>query len=338
MVRVTQAEPRSRPSAPDPDILAGATERAAAVLGWGNADIRWRVAERIERARSTIFRLEAMAAPGRGAEVYYKVSHSPIDTSPRRMRWEGTVSDGLARALLLDEKLAELIGREPIAFSRTLAADPGTLTLVTLALAGDPIGKVSRHVLSARRRDRLIEALAVAGHAARLIEECSPGSVLADRDTFSRAIDRRLERARLFLPEPTFEALERRMVSLDEEVLSDPGALVYAHGDFSSSNVLLRDDGIGLIDFTWPPGCAASTSPISHSGISYETGAPRSWTDSLVGSLLDGYGDPDLVGGSNWLAIRIPRLLKLIELGSGPRSSLHRRSAKRALAEIEELL
>ncbi len=338
MVRVTQAEPRSRPTAPDSDILAEATERAASILGWGSADIRWRVADRIERARSTIFRLETLTAPEAGAEVYYKVSHSPIDSSPRRMRWESTVSDGLARAMLLDGKLAELVGREPIAFSRTLAADPATLTLVTLALAGDPIGKVSRHLLSSGRRDRLIEAFGVAGHAARLIEECSPGSVVADRDTFSRAIDRRLERARLLLSEPTFEALQRRMVSLDEEVLSDPKALVYAHGDFSSSNVLLRDDGIGLIDFTWPPRLRGFDVAHFAFRVSYETGAPRSWTDSLVGALLDGYGDHGLVGSPNWQAVRIPRLLKLIELGSGPGSSRHRRSAKRAMTEIEDLL
>jgi Phosphotransferase enzyme family len=337
MGRVTQAEPRSRPTSPDPVILAQANERATAILGWSDGDIGWRVADRIERARSTIFRLEAVGAPG-PAEAYYKVSHSPIDSSPRRMRWESTVSDGLARAQLLDGKLAELIGDEPIAFSRTLAADPGTLTLVTLALAGDPVGKVSRHLLPAERRQRLIEAFGLAGHAARLIEECSPGSVVADRDTFSRAIDRRLERARPVLPGPVFEALERRMVSLDEEVLSDPGALVYAHGDFSSSNVMLRDEGIGLIDFTWPPRLRGFDVAHFAFRVSYETGAPRLWTDSLVASLLDGYGDAGLAGSDNWQAVRIPRLLKLIELGSGQGSSRHRRSAKRALTEIEELL
>ena len=333
---MTQAEARSRPEAPDPALLDRATEKAGLILGWGESEaVSWRVVDTIERPRSTIFRL---VAAGRGAEIYYKVSHSPIDSSPRRERWESTHSEGLSRTPALDEKLAGLTAGEDITFSRALAVDPETLTLVTLGVAGSPVGKVSRHFVTRARRDRLVAAFQLAGRAARLIEDCAPPGIEADREIFAKAIERRTERAGAVLPASTVEALRQRMVALDDEVLAQPGAMVYAHGDFSSSNILLRPDGIGLIDFTWSPRLRGFDVAHLAFRVAYETGASATRTDTLVAALLDGYGDPGLADRPNWWAVRLPRLLKLVELGSGSGRSRHRRGAERARSEIEGLL
>lgn len=336
---MTQAEARSRPEAPDPGLLDRALEKAALILGWGDREsVSWRIVATIERPRSTIFRLAAVGPAGEGAEIYYKVSHSPTDSSPRRERWESTHSAGLTRTPALDERLAGLTPGADIAFSRALAVDPETLTLVTLGVSGIPVGKMSRHFLTRARRDRLVEAFRLAGRAARLIEDCSPSGIEADRDVFAKAIERRTDRARSVLPEPTVEALRRHMIELDREVLDQPGAMVYAHGDFSSSNILLRPDGIGLIDFTWSPRLRGFDVAHLAFRVAYETGASASRTDTLVGALLAGYGDPDLADRPGWWAVRIPRLLKLVELGSGSGPSRHRRGAERARSEIEGFL
>jgi len=336
---MTQAEARSRPEAPDPALLDRATEKAGVILGWGEREaVSWRVVDTIERPRSTIFRLASVGAAGEGAEIYYKVSHSPIDSSPRRERWESTHAEGLSRTPALDERLAGLTAEEDITFSRALAVDPGTLTLVTLGVAGAPVGKVSRHFVTRARRDRLVAALRLAGRAARLIEDCAPPGIEPDRAVLSKAIERRTERARAVLPASTVEALRRRMFALDDEVLAQPGAMVYAHGDFSSSNILLRPDGIGLIDFTWSPRLRGFDVAHLAFRVAFETGASATRTDILVAALLAGYGDPGLADRPNWWAVRLPRLLKLVELGTRSGQVRHRRGAERAVSEIEGLL
>ncbi|HSK07087.1 MAG TPA: aminoglycoside phosphotransferase family protein [Acidimicrobiia bacterium] len=336
---MTEADARSRPKAPDSALLDRATEKTRLILGWGDDEpVSWRVVDTIERPRSTIFRLVSVGTTKEGAEIFYKVSHSPIDSSPRRERWENTHAEGLSRTPALDEKLAGLTAGEAITFSRALAVDPATLTLVTLGVDGAPVGKVSRHFVTRARGARLVAALRVAGRAARLIEDCAPPGIEADREVLARAIERRTERARAVLPAATVDELRRRMTALDDEVLAQPGAMVYAHGDFSSSNILLRPDGIGLIDFTWSPRMRGFDVAHLAFRVAYETGASATRTDPLVAALLAGYGDPGLPDRPNWWAVRLPRLLKLVELGTGPRQVRHRRGAERAVSEIERFL
>lgn len=312
--------------------------RAGQILGWDEEVVDWRVADRIERSRSTIFRLELPGAPAPGAEIYYKVSHSPVDGSAPRERWESVMADGLGRTMAMDAKLAEALRTESIAFARALAVDPKTMTLATLGVSGTAVGKVVWHGITPRRRRRLLESFRLAGVGARLIEQCSPPGIEAERTVFTGAIDRRLRRARSVIPESMARALEKTMATLDEEVLSNRWALVYAHGDFSSSNVLLREGGIGLIDFTWPPRLRGFDVAHFAFRVEYETGAPAGWTTSLVDALLAGYDDPDLRSSARWSAIRIPRLLKVIELGAGSGLDRHRRAHRRAMEELESLV
>ena len=45
-------------------------------------------------------------------------------------------------------------------------------------------------LLARARRDRLVAALRLAGRAARLIEDCAPPGIEADREVFAKAIER----------------------------------------------------------------------------------------------------------------------------------------------------
>jgi hypothetical protein len=77
------------------------------------------------------------------------------------------------RSMDLERRLAGLLEGEGITFARALAVDPGTLTVVTLAVPGQALGKVWRFALPGPTRARTVQLLTVAGRAARLIEECT---------------------------------------------------------------------------------------------------------------------------------------------------------------------
>jgi hypothetical protein len=317
-----------RPAEPDAAILAEAAEALGADEG-----LRWEVEERIERPRSTLFRIHASGPTG-PVEAYYKVSRPPPYEGERLERWIGTVQSGLARAKELESRLDRLVEGEAITFSRALAVDPASMTVVTLAVPGQPVGRVWRHLIPGPGRPAFREALWLAGRAARLIEEASIEPVALDEATQRAAIERRLRRVEDVLPGPTLRAIESVMGGLTEELSKSPRAMVYCHGDLSGSNVLIDRGNIGLIDFTWP---------LRHRGfdlahfafrLEYDSAVPAALTSPLVESFLSGYDDSAATEQPGYKFVRISKLLKVIE-SKGPRLMGRKR---RARAEITSYL
>jgi hypothetical protein len=324
-----------RPAAPEPELLRRA---AVSVGGPDNPaapdETRWETLRRIERPRSTLFLLRAHGGDGVQTDAYYKVSHPPPYAGERRERWVATVRAGLARSIELERRLAALVAGEDIGFARALAVDPDALAVVTLAVTGEAMGKVWRHALTRGARARAVEPLILAGRAARLIEQCTTAPVEPEGPSQSAVIDRRLARVDSILPPSTMQRLERRMVELESEMMSEPTPMVYCHGDFSSSNLLVDGDRIGLIDFTWP--LRQRGFDLAHFAfrLEYDTAIPPALTAPLVDALIDGYGDPDVTRRPGYRFVRLSKLLKVLE---DQASWWGRRAgrARRARAEIE---
>ncbi len=335
-------EPRpepARPTAPDPKLLAEVARAAGGIVGWpSGTEVEWEVGERVDRRRSSLFLIRAVDPPGTPVDAYYKVLHLPIRDPARLHRWEKEAAEGLSRTRMLDQELARLVAGHPITFSQTLVVEPSSLTHVTLGVEGEAFGKAWRHTVTRARRQRILENLRLIGRAAALIEQCSPEPVEVDDSDVQRSIDKRLTRMRRALAEPTLTALARRMEELDPVTLNKPGGLIYVHGDFSSSNVLIRQGGIGLIDFSWTPELRGYDVARFAFRVEYDTVTSHSWADASVSALLEGYGDPDLRQSPNWLALRVPWLLKIVELGRETRFDRYSVRARRAMKEIESIL
>ncbi|MGH8913044.1 MAG: phosphotransferase family protein [Acidimicrobiia bacterium] len=315
---------------PDPGLL---TEAAGSIgrLFEVDGELDWSSGEPLQRPRSVVIPLEARDDAGRVWRAFFKRSYPPPYGEERRLRWEATVRSGLSRAIDLESRLADLAAGEGITFSRALATDPATMSVVTMAVPGRPLGRVWRHVTRRAARSQAIDLLRIAGRAAWLIEQCSPQAVAPEPGT-DDAVERRVGRVRDLLPAPTLTRLEERMDRLNEQLGSSPDGFVYAHGDLSATNVLVESDGgIGLIDFTWS--VRQRGFDLAHFAfrIEYDTAVPSRLTRPFVEALIEGYSDPDVVLRPGWQFVRLSKLLKVVEDGGGGRS-------RRAMAEIESSL
>jgi len=328
-----------RPAAPDPGLLRTAAASLAGSDGSADRDeTRWEILRRIERPRSSLFLLRAHGPGGMQADAYYKISHPPPYASERRERWVATVRSGLARSMELERRLAVLVEGEDIGFARALAVDPDALAVVTLAVTGEAMGKVWRHALTRGARARVAEPLILAGRAARLIEQCTTDPIEPEGPSQSAVIDRRLARVDSILPPSTMQKLERRMVELESEMMNGPMPMVYCHGDFSSSNLLIDGDRIGLIDFTWP--LRQRGFDLAHFAfrVEYDTAIPAGLTAPLVDALVEGYGDPKALERPGYRFVRLSKLLKVVEDGGKSWWGSRHGRARRARAEIEASL
>jgi Phosphotransferase enzyme family len=328
-----------RPTKPDPSLVDAASANVIEVMGWSvGTDINWAIGDRIDRRNSSLFPLRTVGGPGKPVVAYYKVFLPPTRDPARGRRWATEVAKGLLKTEALDRELARLTQGHPIMISQTLAADASTLTQVTLGVDGTPLGKAWTHTLTPSRRSRIVESLSLVGRAAALIEQCSPDSVEVDASVEAKAVSNRIVRMERALEDSTLAALRRKMEELDAAAATEPGRFTHSHGDLSSTNVLLREAGIGLIDFSWLPRLRSFDVARFAFRLEYDTVITGSWADTLVGALLDGYGDAAVTERPNWLILRVPWLLKVVERGTKSRFGRHQARARRALAEIETIL
>ena len=318
----------------DPDLLAEAATSIANVLGT-TGGIRWLSGEPLQRPRSVVIPLEARDSSGRSVTVYFKRSYPPPYEEERRLRWEATVRSGLTRAPELESRLAELVDGEGIGFSRALATDPATLSVVTTAVPGQPMGRVWRHLVTSDSRESAARLLRRCGRAARLIEECSPDRIEPEPGA-EDPVGRRVARMRGKLQDSKLDRLRERMERLSAELSASPSPTVYSHGDFSTTNVLVDEGRIGLIDFTWP--LRQRGFDLAHFAfrLEYDTAAPAWMTVPLIDALIEGFGDEQATERPGWKLVRLSKLLKVVE--EGRRGGLGAGRARRALAEIESYL
>lgn len=323
-------------SRPDASLLTAAGDRLALLLGLsGSTTIEWRVGQRLDRSRSTVYGLEAWSTSGRLAEAFYKVAKPPEPRPDRKEDRLERARAGLRRGPRLEERLAGLVEGEGIVFSRWLAADPEHLTVVTLKVPGRPAGKPWHHALTRARRELAADWLRRAGRAARLIEDCSLDEATIPRELREEMLDRRLNRVRGVLPSSLVDRLESRLYELDDAALDRPRAVTYSHGDFSTSNVLLNEK-LGLIDFSWIPRLRGFDVAHFAFRLEYDTPLAPTWTEPLVRTLLEGYGEPDLPTQPGWRVVRLLKLMKVVKDGPAPWYRPDPRY-RRALEEITRL-
>lgn len=323
----------ARPKRPDREVLEIASRVLAEVLGESTDGLRLRATEtRIERGRSTVFPLTADGRPG--VVAYYKemASSSETDSENARVRAQRT-RDGLARAVELERRLADLIGDEPISFSRSLAVDPERLISVTLAVAGDPFGATWRHLTTPGRSRVAQQWMRITGKAARLIEECTIVDLQdSDEDAGPRTGSRMKRLAEVIGPKQAASVGEL-LRTLREAVFNGPSPMVYAHGDLSSSNILIAER-LGLIDFGWVPRVRGYDISKLAFRIEYGTALPRWAVESLVDGLLEGFGDEGLAASPVWAYHRLWMASKVV----ADNRQRQRRRVARARREIEEML
>jgi hypothetical protein len=298
-----------RLASPDPSVLQRAVGALSATTALPAA--RWSVERRIDRPETVTFVIRAAVPVAAPAVLYYKVFYPwPDRRGPNLDLFTREIRDGLTHCETLQDRLAPMGAPEQIQPARVLAADPDRLTVVTLHIPGRPLGKAIRHALTAGRRRSSHHTYRQIGRAARLIEECADPQSEDDSAELDRSlnlIDRLRDRKALHDRE--LDVLRDRMVDLYRRALAPGGSRSRVHGDLTSSNVLTRPGQIGLIDFTWPVRLRG------HDVYRFVTtlerarpGIPK-WIQALVGSVLEGYGDPEIVNSPSWAFKRAHGLL-----------------------------
>ncbi|HSM46139.1 MAG TPA: phosphotransferase, partial [Acidimicrobiia bacterium] len=341
VVTVTQVEEAGssdRPVAPDPDVLSEAAVSLRSLLRVDAHDIEWVVGPRLVRPRSTLFRLEAHGGGSLLTQVYYKVATPlPPGSGKRRLRRREESRAGLARSTRLETTLARLVDGEDITFARSLAVDESRMITVTMAVPGVSLGRPWRHSLTRQRRSRLEIWLERAGRAARLVEECTQDEVVLDEESEAERWERRLRVIQPILPERTVAAVEKVWERLLDAALRDPDPAKYAHGDFSSTNLLVGEE-LGLIDLGWVARLSGFDCAHLCFRIEYDSPLPESVTARFVRAVEEGYGEADLRSRPAWMYYRLGMLLRVAAEYRGGWRATVTRLRRRALSEVERIL
>jgi Phosphotransferase enzyme family len=315
----------TRPEAPDPALLVEAGESLAGAHLDGPAEsIRWDVEERMERPRSTVFRLLATSRSGSSASAFYK------EEQPSRGLPADFVRAGLARTKELTARLAAVSVPRGIRPAPVLAVDPQRLISVCLAVEGSsPPGPVWGSMVPGRWR-HLLDCYRRVGEAVRLIE----GLRVQDSDqihdprwVWEGAVDG----AASYLTDEQMVALRRNLRDLVEELVAE-GDVVYTHGDLSPSNVLAADDHIGIIDFHWTPRYRGYDLAVMAYRLEYAGLVPIGRSAALVDALVEGYGDRDIRRSAGWRYYLLIRQLGLAARGA--RASWRSRRASDRVREV----
>jgi aminoglycoside phosphotransferase (APT) family kinase protein len=236
----------------------------------------------------------------------------------------------------LDDRLAALLDGEPIQFSRSLAVDAESLTIVTMGVSGVPFGGVARHLTTPTSRRRASRWMELTGRAARLIEECTTGDGDDREDERLELLARRVERVVPWVSTEVADGLRRQVTHLYEQAIALEQPIIYTHGDFSPTNLLV-DAGIGLIDFEWVPRLRHFDLANLVFRLEFDTGLPVRMVKPMVSAALHGYGRPDVVATPNWRLHRISNLLKVVRYGPRPWYQRLSGRTRRAFAELESL-
>jgi hypothetical protein len=287
--------------------------------------------ERMDRKRSTVFRLTLAEASGPVATAYYK---APYFTAER----QGSRNLERARTAILNSEtmgslFAEAATGSGISINETLALDPETLEVVTLGLEGRPFGiPLSRSLTRERREEALITCRRV-GRAVRIVEGLPAPQPGLELERIWQETERKLEAVGPLLPDADRRSLEQSLRGLFESATGDTGDVTLAHGDLSPDNLIMMRAGTGLIDFMWIPQLKGFDLSRFVHRLRYTTPSSDRWARSLTDAVLEGYGDATAPSQPGWRFSDIQSLLGTIQhlerKGEGGR-----RSAGRALAEI----
>lgn len=311
-----------RASQPDPSIL----ERAAAALSCSDQGAApWSVGSRLLRKDSTLFEI-GFRAPSGVIRAYYKQFHCPV-TGTAAYAWTSTISGGLARSQRLTEQVNARCSGRGARLARILAADATQLVCVTEAVKGIPFGQVignrmMRHAVTAGQRSRLRRIAHETGRAVCHLEACS-GSHASPEDYFQRIqIPALIERVRGMgrLSTEEVASIGERFDEL-QMAAKDGEGVVFAHCDLAPQNMLFEHGMVGIYDCEFRP--RPRGFDVAHLAfrLEYQT-VVAWWAKTLIDSLLEGYGDPDVTRSPGWHLARLWLSLRFLRNDRWSRKSL----------------
>lgn len=312
----------------DSRLLAAAAETA--LPGHGRS-IDWSIFRRMDRRYSTVYELKAFAPTVGGFTAFYKIHRQPqaamwMDTE----RYLGELESALRRA----PRLVDLLNRgqdlSGITAAPILACDPEQLVLVTLGMSGVPLAK-----MLSSRNPKALGAVMKLGAACRLIDNLkAPGEAGASAEGMTWLIDFYLDR--FSLPSGHSKSqLSAHLKSLLDGALQEANPISYCHGDLLGGNVLVATDRIGLIDFRWAPRTRGYDLAHSALRIKYKWPWTTSWGTRLTKALLDGYGDPTVIGSPGWELVEVMFLIRRYNLSGGAITRrFHRATSESALRAL----
>lgn len=312
------------PSLPAPDDLFDRVAVTVSLRRLGyDPDAALRV-RRLDRPRSTVFRIRAKAPGAEPVTLYQKKA---IDGSIRR----SALSPEDVRNL--QQGAADRLGTIGIGVPEILYSDPRSALSVTLAVPGRPLERLLRPWWAAGNQGRLLTLLRTLGEGVRMIEEVGHGAGYEHQDELWTYIDQRLAGS------PVLDAERRRfrhvLEGLWDEASRQPGTFSYVHGDLSGSNVLVSGASLGLVDFGWPSRMRSyDLVKLAHR---LEFGSMSSWspTEDYVKALVQGYG-PDI---RDTAAFRFSDLFQLLNRVGRPGSGkAGERNLRKALGRVTDAL
>jgi len=293
--------------------------------------LTWTVGDRTDRKRSTLFHLTLLSLEGTVATAWYKTPYfPPADQDSRHL---GRAREALSQGDEMARRFMELAGESSLAINETLAFDEDTLEVVTLGLVGEPMGNPLQFAFTGKSRARALAAAAAVGQAVRVLESFPQPEPGPELDRIWKETKRKLESIGPLLPEADRRSLETHLGELFDMASADTRGVTVSHGDLSPGNVIMMEDGTGLIDFGWIPQLRGFDLSRFVHRLRYTSTSFRPWTESLVDAVIGGYGDTEAASRPGWRFSEMQRLMGTIQRlerkGEGGR-----RSAGRALAEI----
>jgi Phosphotransferase enzyme family len=324
-------------SLPDARLLSGAAERLRQLELLPEGEERWDDLGRRDLVRSTVRALAVRAGSAEPVRVFHK-RIKPREGSKKTGIVMAELRESLAVAQEMENALASHLP-PGVTIARTLAVDTDRLESVTLAVPGGALGALWRRSLTPASRRHVRDAVRLVGATCRVMEEhCGYEGELHDRLTGDDVVDRRLGRVADFFEGSEFQTIGETLTTLERAALEMETPVVRVHGDLNSTNVLVGDEGIGIIDFSWQ--ARLRLSDLSHFAfrLEYESGSPPGFARELVGSLLDGYGDPQVTTTPAWRFLRYSKLLRVVAVGARSKHPLARWRARGARTELSGAL
>lgn len=296
-----------------PEVLETTVQSLERLTGTRFLSPQWSVRERMDRRSSTVFQLRVQSNTGQSAVVYYKVFE------PRRFDGWTEGREAIGRFIPLTNSLNSLLAGTGVQAAPVLAADSEHLTVVSLAMEGNPLKQAYRD----RDRELLDSTLIAIGATCRRIEAITRTWNQKPEPIALIMVERHLHRYRdVFSSVPSGERLLR---GLAEQSLATPDSTAFAHGDLSKGNILCGLANVGIIDFSWV------SRPVGYdlARIAFRTYAePRVRTSmklKLIGKLFEGYGPGGLAVDPTWRLVRTLTMTSFLSRPGVSSAVLHTR-------------
>jgi hypothetical protein len=315
-----------------------AIQNYAALLGYDDAPpIAWHALLPLKEDESVVVPIVATVGSHQDVKLYFKSFLRRKRSEEELRTWQEAFRLGIERDRWVSERLEQLGASEDFEIRRVLASDPDRLSLVTLGVEGDPLGKAWRWLLRGNGTADAMDRFNRVGRLIRLLEQASIGE--PDSETFVTQfkVDLARHRLEMFLGNSSLSRLEDRFENAANFWSSGQGfEPYYAHGDIDRANVLLDGDQVGLIDCLWEPRPVTFDLTRFLLRLRLEKPQERSWSADVAASAMEGYGDPGVTFKPEFTLLTSMKLLGLMQRfrAAGRWVAFHR--ARRALVELLE--